>query len=142
MQYKIKQIKNHEGYLVDTNGIIYSCWRRRYVKGKTGTHKVLTKERKPLSPTIYSCGYMYVNLGTNKKAFRLHRLIAQSFLENPENKNHVAHIDGNRLNNRVENLRWSTAKENEADKKRHGRAVFNIIKYNQKKQQEARQVID
>lgn len=59
-------------------------------------------------------GYRIVSLYINKKQKELlvHRLIATAFLENPENKLVVNHLDGDRGNNVVENLAWSTASEN------------------------------
>ncbi len=50
------------------------------------------------------------------KTYRLHRIIAQTFIENPENKEQVNHIDGNKLNNAVSNLEWVTNKENQIHK--------------------------
>lgn len=60
-------------------------------------------------------GYHRVNLSVNgvAKKFRVHRLVAQAFIENPLNKPYVNHIDGNKLNNHVSNLEWCTASENE-----------------------------
>lgn len=59
-------------------------------------------------------GYKKVQLkqdGNTKKEY-IHRLVANAFIENPENKQFVNHIDNNPSNNRVENLEWCTPQEN------------------------------
>lgn len=59
-------------------------------------------------------GYPKINLVVNGKArtFALHRIIAELFVPNPDNKPQVNHKDGRKTNNKVENLEWITAEEN------------------------------
>ena len=58
-----------------------------------------------------SNGYLALHLGRAVQ-FRVHRLVAEAFLPNPEGKAHVNHRDGTRSNNAVSNLEWVTASEN------------------------------
>ena len=55
-------------------------------------------------------GYIYVRV--NKQKYSLHRLVAFTFIPNPENKPFVNHIDGNKINNCLDNLEWVTCAEN------------------------------
>lgn len=59
-------------------------------------------------------GYCRVNFTTNGKcnAHLLHRLVAQAFIQNPDNKPEVNHKDGDKSNNKSDNLEWSTSSEN------------------------------
>lgn len=62
-------------------------------------------------------GYYSVGLSNKKtNSFSVHRLVALAFIENPENKLHVNHKDKNSLNNKLINLEWNTAKENNKHK--------------------------
>lgn len=67
-------------------------------------------EEKILKPGKNSRGYNLVVI--KGKALRIHRLVAETFIPNPENKQQVNHKDGNKNNNRAENLEWCTCKEN------------------------------
>lgn len=69
---------------------------------------------KMISLNSLSYGYpvAVLNDGTRKKTVRIHRLVAEAFIPNPENKQFVDHIDTNRRNARVDNLRWVDRNEN------------------------------
>lgn len=72
------------------------------------------RSNKTLIPHSMGIGYLGVGLYTKSKGVnkKIHKLIADYFIPNPENKKCVNHIDGNKLNNNINNLEWCTSLEN------------------------------
>ena len=91
------EIKGYENYLIYNDGKVYSLL----------TNKIL-------KPNDNQNGYLYVNLCKNNKSKSkfIHRLVAEHYIENLNNNLHVDHINRNRTDNRVENLRWVTRHQN------------------------------
>lgn len=85
-------INGSEGYIVSSHGRLMNNNNKIFL-GNTGEQG-------------------YVRVSINEKLYRMHILVAQAFHENPENKPHVNHKDGNRSNNHVDNLEWCTRSEN------------------------------
>jgi len=95
-EMEFKTINGFDEYLIYQDGHVYSC--RRKIVLKTGLRN----------------SYKYVNLWRDKVAYKksIHRLVAEHFIDNPENKPIVDHIDRDKLNNMYWNLRWATISEN------------------------------
>ena len=105
-----KDIEGYEGlYQVSNFGDIKSLPKVR--RNRSGTY---IQKEKLLKLSNTSTGYKKVELYKDKKrkSFKVHRLVAQAFIPNPENKREVNHIDGNKHNNKVNNLEWVTSSEN------------------------------
>lgn len=106
-----KPIEGYEGlYEVSSYGRVRSL--DRYVKGRYGNYRL--HKGKILSPAKDTTGYLKVVLSCNgkSKTIKVHRLIAQTFILNPDNLPEVNHKDEDKTNNRVENLEFCNRKYN------------------------------
>ena len=106
-----KEIKNYEGfYEVSSLGRVRSL--TRYIKQKNNSKKKIAG--KILKPIANKNGYLMVTLSKDCKGKRyfVHRLVADAFILNKNNKKEVNHIDENPKNNKVNNLEWVTHLEN------------------------------
>lgn len=108
------KIKDYENYTINEEGIIIN------IKGKE------------LKPYIHPTGYKIVDLYKDgkRKHFKLHILLAQTFIPNPNNYKIIDHIDRNKLNNNLDNLRWVTSSENNLNKNIKGGCISYEEKVN------------
>lgn len=106
----LKPIDDFDGYFISDEGKVYCNL------GKGNKRNGKTVELYELKPRPTKNGYMRVycrQISTGKrKDLYIHRLVAQYFIPNPENKKVVNHKNCKRDDNRVENLEWVTTKEN------------------------------
>ena len=93
----------------------------RFVKIKNYNYSISSlgevrndKTKKMLKPVGCKNGYLQVDLCNNegRKTVYIHKLVAKAFIDNPENKPIIDHIDNDKTNNKVSNLRYATVKEN------------------------------
>lgn len=97
-----KDIKDWKDYQVSNLGNV-----KRLNYRKTGKEKKIKQQK-------LKYGYLYITLNQNgkRKTFRVHRLVAQAFIPNPNNLPQVNHKDEDKTNNVVENLEWCDARHN------------------------------
>lgn len=100
------QIKDYPDYYATDTGNIYSRCSSKY-NNPSGRIK-------KLKPKVLRNGYLQVDLynGKTKQHKSVHRIIAEIFIPNPENKPQVNHKNGDKTDNRVSNLEWVTLSEN------------------------------
>nr|WPF46541.1 MAG: hypothetical protein [Lake Baikal virophage 5] len=117
---EIRDIINYEGlYKISNDGNIYTTKR----KGTTGG---IVKQYKNKTT-----GYLYIILYKNgiRKSMTVHRLLGLYFIDNPNNYPIIDHIDRDRTNNKIENLRWATYSMNGLNSRsKGGIAIDKFIK--------------
>jgi len=113
MDYLKNKVKGFDNYIIDTEGNIYSLLTKKYLK-----------------PRIDDKGYLYTELCKDGKRYgkKVHRLVAETFIPNPNNLPEVNHKDENKQNPCIENLEWCTSKYNSnygTRKERVGSSIRN-----------------
>jgi len=93
----MKQSIIFDNYMIYENGTVFNI-----------------KANKAVSPVYDKDGYCKIRLTVDGKRIKksLHRIVALAFIENAENLPHINHVDGNKKNNKVENLEWCTPSQN------------------------------
>ena len=134
MQEIWKDIKGYEGlYQISNLGNVKSLKRNRF--NYRLQRMIIVNKEKLLKQSFDGKKYLFVTLQKHKsrKNYRIHRLVAESFIPNPNNLPQVNHIDGNKTNNCVSNLEWCDGSYNVKESFRLGLSKKGAVHPNSKK---------
>ena len=116
MNDEFVKIPEYENYSINRLGVV-----RSDLTGKI------------INPVKIKSGYYEIRMQQNgvQKCHGVHRLLAKIFIPNPEDKTQVDHIDRNKLNNSIENLRWATLSENQRNikKRKNTSSKYRCVHY-------------
>lgn len=110
---KPRKLKNHKKYLIYEDGTVINRHTMEIIQ-----------------PYPVSSGYMRVNIKDNdddRAQVYVHRLVADTFIANPNSHPEVNHLDGDKTNNHYRNLEWTTSKGNKAHAKKMGLGNANRV---------------
>ena len=114
-----KTISEYADYEVSNFGRVRNATTGRILKG-----------------SLSSSGYLTVSLSKNRKSktHSIHQLVAREWVSNLEEKRCIDHIDGNTVNNHLDNLRWATHAENSRNLKKHsdGSSIYKCVSWDKK----------
>ncbi len=111
---KVKSHWNERWKKVETKAPTKKCDYFYSDYGRLKSVDKITEQEKLLKGSLMKQGFMQLNLKLKdniRQGFYVHKLIAEEFIKQPEGKKFVFHIDGNKLNNHWENLKWADRKE-------------------------------
>jgi hypothetical protein len=111
---EVKEINGHLGYWVDSEGNVWTIWKKH-----SGNRKSRQAKPRLIHQHVGKDSYLQVKI--DRETRKVHRLVLEAFVGPCPEGMCCRHLDGNPLNNRLGNLRWGTGRENWEDKIRHGR---------------------
>lgn len=115
-------------YMASNLGRIKGVYRES-IAMFNGTSSIRHTQNKIIRQIINRCGYLNARLSVNGvvSSIGIHRAVCLAFKPNPENKRTVNHIDGSKINNKLENLEWNTHTENHLHAYRTGLKVGSML---------------
>jgi len=115
----MKELKEFPGYFVSKDGKIFSAWNKEIVRDKKGKiidvkHYLDFNKIKEIKSSSAGNGYLKIGLRKDKKTYTksIHRLVAETYIPNPNNHPVINHINEIKTDNNIKNLEWCTQQKN------------------------------
>ncbi|MFB2938351.1 HNH endonuclease signature motif containing protein [Aerosakkonemataceae cyanobacterium BLCC-F154] len=109
---ELRRVEGTNSYLVSADGKVFKKLKHKPRARQRQDNKIFYLDSYWVQLKPYPCSKGYVRVEIDGKATAIHRLVAQTFIPNPDQKPQVNHLNGVRDDNRVENLEWVTNQEN------------------------------